>query len=224
MKHKEYMLSQSLDNIFRGINVKEDTDKGIDYYEISMQDFNGSEILKPTTIKTNGSEDQIKLKRLRRGDIIIPSRASLSNKIAIFNVDTPTYCIVNHQYWIIRTEPNLLDSYYLLFFLLSSGTKDILNNDPRNISKSGMVTVSKETLKELKIALPPIEEQRKMKNFFQASQMFYNFINDTDKIHQQLYNELYLMEDTNPLSLALKETTEKMEDIKKSYDKVSSLL
>lgn len=153
--------------ITRGVKVKEETNYGIDYYEINMKDFDGNSLNMPTELKHNGSDDQIKLKRLEKGDIVIPVRgSSITNKIAIFDLETSVPCIVNHQYWIIRPDKNVLNSYYLLFFLLNRHTKNLLNNDERNMSDTNMKNISKEPLKDLIIELPPLNNQLDVNGIF----------------------------------------------------------
>lgn len=186
--------------ITRGVKVKEESNYGIDYYEINMKDFNGNSLNMPTELKHNGSDDQIKLKRLEKGDIVIPVRgSSITNKIAIFDLETSVPCIVNHQYWIIRPDKNVLNSYYLLFFLLNRHTKNLLNNDERNMSDTNMKNISKEALKDLIIELPPLNNQLCEDGVFFRCQRLNQHINDCVSLHQNLCDSIYSFDDLSTL-------------------------
>lgn len=190
--------------ITRGVKVKEETNYGIDYYEINMKDFDGNSLNMPTELKHNGSDDQIKLKRLEKGDIVIPVRgSSITNKIAIFDLETSVPCIVNHQYWIIRPDKNVLNSYYLLFFLLNRHTKNLLNNDERNMSDTNMKNISKEPLKDLIIELPPLNNQLDVNGIFIKCQRLNQHINDCVSLHQNLCDSIYSFDDLSTLKSLL---------------------
>lgn len=190
--------------ITRGVKVKEVTNYGIDYYEINMKDFNGNTLNMPTELKHNGSDDQIKLKKLEKGDIVIPVRgSSITNKIAIFDLDSKIPCVVNHQYWVIKPDKNCLNSYYLLFFLLNTETKNLLNSDERNMSDSNMKNISKEPLKDLIIELPPMEIQNKITTIFIKMQEFHKHINDCINLHQELSDSIYSFDEITSLKREL---------------------
>lgn len=210
MKTTTYKLSQVTEPIVRGVKVIENKSDGIEYYDINMQNFYGNEIVKPQLVKNNADSDQVRLKRLKKGDIVIPSRATVTNKIAIFNIDTDIPCIVSHHYWVIRPTTEILDSYFLLYFLLNTRTKDLLNTDKRNQTKSGMITINKETLKGLELELPPIELQNKYKDFFVKSQVIHNFIYETNHFQTEINDNLYQLKDIST--------------VEKDLDKVISLI
>ncbi|WP_118916509.1 restriction endonuclease subunit S [Arcobacter ellisii] len=205
--------------ITRGVKVKEETNYGIDYYEINMKDFDGNSLNMPTELKHNGSDDQIKLKRLEKGDIVIPVRgSSITNKIAIFELESEIPCIVNHQYWIIRPDKNVLNSYYLLFFLLNKDTKKLLNSDERNMSDTNMKSISKEPLKDLIIELPPLDIQDDAKKIFLQYQELHKHINYCISLHQKLGDVIY-SNDSNNLDSLLR----RIEDAINDFNSVVSI-
>ena len=222
--NKEYKLSSCIDIMIKGINVQEDTESGIEYYDISMKNFYGNDIKISDEKKTNGKEDQIKLKRLRKGDIIMPSRATVSNKIAVFNLDTTTPCIVNHQYWIIRPEKDLIDSYYLLFFLLNTKNKEILNTHEKNQTKTGIPNISALSLKELSIELPSLDIQSEYKKIFDNSQELFNIIKNTEVLHQNFYDNVNKVDNPNLIIEKFEDVNDAKQKLYTAYNELTSKL
>ncbi len=133
---KTMKLSQCTDLIVRGVNILKPKDESetTSYYEIKIKNIINNEIsLSEQDIQENGRKTQIQSKKLEYGDIIFPVRGRFSKAI-LFDLDLDLPCVVSHHFWIIRPNQKIINSYYLLFFLLS--IKDEMNNDERNILAS----------------------------------------------------------------------------------------
>ncbi len=238
-------LSQCTKGIFRGINVKGDSTELTNYYEIDMKQFVGNNIeVNSTKIKT-GDDEQIKLRQLEKGDIIIPSRANTVSKIAIFDIDTDLPCIVNHQYWIIRPDKSSLNSYFLLSFLLSKSTRKQLNGDPRNknisainkkmpdaemdgkvveVIKKGstMMALNRASLRDLEINLPSLEEQKKMETIFKSLQTVNKLKESTERVQHNVNDILYSASNTNSIVSQLKNIEAIISSLEVEYKKLNA--
>ncbi len=206
--------------IFRGIKVSEDKEAGIEYHIVKMNQFNNNSIKVNSNEKEEfGKKTQIKNKRLRVGDIVIPSRAASFTKIAIFEKEENLYSIVNHQYWIIRpSNPNELNSYFLLYFLLDKETQKNLVNNSKSTG-NGMFNLDGKTIENLEINIPPIEEQIKMVEIYEASIRINKFKKSTDEISKNINNEAYssfFLNDENIVK-QIKKIEKMMNDLEDEY-------
>ena len=224
MQEKDYLLRQCTEQILKGANVKVDKqnpDNDIEYYEINMSHFIENNIeLDLKEDKKRGNEEQIKSRRLKKGDIIIPARSKTINKMAIFNIDTPTPCMVNHQYWIIRPEASLLNSYYLLSYLLNKDTKGILNIS-NQMSGTSIMNISLDSLKNLKLKLPPMEEQKKMESILKSLQKVNGFKDKLIRVQNSVNSINYDTNATDSIINQLNSIEIIMDTLSSEFDKLN---
>jgi len=296
MNAETYKLNNCVEKIFKGINVKSIPNGEVKYYELNMKHFNGNSIkIDLTDVKSSDKVSQIEKRKLQKGDIIIPARMELGDKVAIFDIDTPLPCIINHQYWIIRPDTTMINNYYLLSFLLNSEIQSIINTDDRNIkpiiAKGGkefhytekledfiksvngnieaieeylnkinenaeLVTITKapegttrpditlpdgtmlevkikrfeftsiheDSLKELRITRPPLDEQKKMEDIFKSLQYINEFKNTTKQLQDNINATVYNSTDTNTLIQELGNIESVMKSLQDKYTHIEAII
>jgi ABC-type Fe3+-hydroxamate transport system substrate-binding protein len=219
----------------------------------------------------------------------------LGDKIAIFDIDTPLPCIINHQYWIIRPDITMINNYYLLSFLLNSETKSTVNRDERNIkpvvAKGGkefqhtkeledfiksvngnveaiqdyltkinenteLVTITKapegttrpditlpdgtmlevkinrfeftsiheDSLRELRIIRPHLDEQKKMEDVLKSLQYINEFKNTTKQLQDNINASVYNTSDTNSLIQELANIESVMKSLQDKYTHIETII
>ena len=189
-------LSECTDLLVRGVNVIEDIEDGIEYYDIKMTNIVENKILiTDEDKKESGRRKQIQLKKLQKGDILIPVRGTFNDKVIIFDLEVALPCIVSHHFWIIRPNNQFVTSFYLLYFLLSC--KEKMNTDERNIlAKAQGISINGKMLDNLEVPIIPLEEQSKMESFYRFSQQMYNSINNLTTLNQSFNETAFSIEDT----------------------------
>lgn len=290
-----YKLNNCVESIFKGINIKSIPNGEIQYYELNMKHFDGNSIkVDLSDVKSSDKVSQINKRMLKKGDVIIPARMELGDKIAIFDLDTPLPCIINHQYWIIRPDTTMINNYYLLSFLLNTKVQSLINTDDRNrkkiITEGGkefqhtqelqkfiesvngnveaiqeyltnvnenteivkitkapeetirpditlpngtmleiklnryeFTSIDEDSLKELQITRPPLDEQMKMETIFKSLQEVNKFKVNTTRVQTNVNDVVYDVSNPDAVVNQLKNIEALMHNLETEYQKLNAL-
>lgn len=226
--NKIYKLSDCTELIYRGIKIIKDED-GIDCYELNMKNFNGKSFKLDGAEKIKANKKQISLRKLEKGDIIMPIRIPSIKKLvnenkfelrfAIFDLDTDLPCFVNHQYFIIRPNKSLVTSYFILIFLLSDDTAFRLTRDKEG---AFLKDIKINFLEELELEVPELTIQDKAYDAYLMLQEFNKFRSTTIGFGNLLNGSLFENLNNPTLSENLNELNKDIDKLTKSYTKFLS--
>lgn len=101
---------------------------------------------------------------LRTGDLVI-SKNGAPFKVAVADIPEGKKVLVNGNLYIIRLDPEKADPYYVAAFLASDDGKEVMS---REVVGTSIPNLPQANLKRMQIALPPLDEQRRIGELYRA--------------------------------------------------------
>jgi hypothetical protein len=133
------------------------TPEAWDYYVLQLKDVQKDQPLDPTRADQVKIEDKTPPQPLRRGDVLLRARGGYYYA-ALFDTDTPNVLAAG-QFFVLTPDPKRLDPTYLCWYLNEPEAQLYLD---KNQSGSNIPMISKRTVSELAIPLPPLDAQRRI--------------------------------------------------------------
>lgn len=101
---------------------------------------------------------------LRTGDLVI-SKNGAPFKIAVADIPEDRKVLANGNLYILRLDPEKADPYYVAAFLASEDGKEVMG---REVVGTAIPNLPLSNLKRMQIALPPLEEQKRIGELYRA--------------------------------------------------------
>ncbi|MFK7681313.1 restriction endonuclease subunit S [Bacillus sp. Wb] len=153
---------------------------------ISVKDFKSNKIDKSTEYITTEGLENSSAKLIPKGNIIMPTRMALG-KVALNEIDT---AINQDLKALIINDRNILDTKYLLYFLMSKAS--YIESCGKGATVKG-ITI--DVLTNLDITLPLIDEQRKIVRVLDIAQALIDKrkiqISELSSLTQSLFWEMF---------------------------------
>jgi len=143
-----------------------DSPSKIEYEQISLRYF-GTGIKLERDKKEKDifvSSEEIDSKYFtKEGDVVVRLRAPSS---AVYIEKEDEGLLIHSLLAVIRVESNLLNAKYLAYYINAQATQRILK---REVKGTAIPMLKTKNLEELKITLPPLEEQKKLVQFLELA-------------------------------------------------------
>ena len=143
-----------------------DSSSKIEYEQISLRYF-GTGIKLERDKKEKDifvSSEEIDSKYFtKEGDVVVRLRAPSS---AVYIEKEDEGLLIHSLLAVIRVESNLLNAKYLAYYINAQATQRILK---REVKGTAIPMLKTKNLEELKITLPPLEEQKKLVQFLELA-------------------------------------------------------
>ncbi len=111
-----------------------------------------------------GLDQKTEKQWLRTGDLVI-SKNGAPFKIAVADIAEGRKVLANGNLYILRVDSEKADPYYVAAFLASEDGKELMN---REVVGTAIPNLPVSNLKRLKIALPPLSEQKRIGALYHA--------------------------------------------------------
>ncbi|MBW9221499.1 restriction endonuclease subunit S [Methanothermococcus sp. SCGC AD-155-C09] len=134
---------------------------------------------------------RMKKGKVKIGDILICKDGAKTGKTAFIKHLPYNLCAINEHVYIVRSKKNFLINQFLFFFIFSNlGQKQI-----RNAFHGLIGGINQGDLKNIKIPLPPLEEQKKIAKILdkiqQAIEIQDRIIRQTENLRKSLMQNLF---------------------------------
>lgn len=106
------------------------------------------------------AETVAKTQILQNGDVLFLARGN-NNKAFVFNLDIKAVAV--SLFFILRPKKEKLDPYYLAWFLNQPNTQTYFHSTQEG---STVASIKKQTLSELEIRLPSLQQQKKIASIY----------------------------------------------------------
>jgi len=140
-----------------GVFCKPDVDGGVRYLQSTDYDANRELIPRSANTTMVNGYDKSDKHILKPGEILFSSKG-VNNYFAFFSGDTPYPCIASTIFFVITVmDKGVILPEFLCWYL----NKPVIGNTIKASSMgSDIRSISKRTIEELEIAIPPMEKQR----------------------------------------------------------------
>lgn len=127
---------------------------------IQMKDMNNDYTGIAAELSLVGFEEVSNNQILQKGDVLFLARGN-NNKAFVFDINDPAVAV--SLFFILRPKKEVIDPYYLAWFLNQSNTQNYLQSTQEGAT---VASIKKQALGDLEIKVPSLNEQHKIASIY----------------------------------------------------------